>query len=89
MILFLQEIRKSNYSDKKQPSGCLGTDGWDGEGWERGIRKLLGVMAIFMTLILVVITQVCTYVEPSNAHLNKYSLLYVSYNFLKGQKQIR
>lgn len=50
------------------------------------MRKLLGVMAIFITLILIVITQVCTYVEPSNVHLNKYSLLYVSYNFFKKTK---
>ena len=42
-------------------SGWAGKDGR--EGFQRGMRKLLGEMDMFITLIVVMVSQMCTYVK--------------------------
>lgn len=44
------------YSDRKQISGCLGIN-------ERGKRKLLGTMEMFIIVIAMMVSQVYTYIE--------------------------
>lgn len=51
------------------------------EALSRGLRKLYGVMAI---LIVVIVSQICTYAKYIKSYtLNMYSVLYVNYTSTK------
>lgn len=46
------------YNDRKQISGCLGIEVGIREGLQRSMRKLLGIMNIFIILITMVKSQI-------------------------------
>ena len=82
------------YNDRKQISGCLGIEVGIREGLQRSMRKLLGVMNIFIILITMVKSQIYAYVTTYHIVHFKYVqslsfIIYTSVNlFLKYPSKI-
>lgn len=82
------------YNDRKQISGCLGIEVGIREGLQRSMRKLLGVMNIFIILITMVKSQIYAYVTTYHIVHFEYVqslsfIIYTSVNlFLKYPSKI-
>ena len=76
------------YNDRKQTSGCLGIEVGIREGLQRSMRKLLGMMNIFIILITMVKSQIYAYVTINKIVHFKYvqSLSFIIYTSVNKNK---
>ena len=79
---------KLTYSHRKQTSGCFGRRWWDGgECLHRDTHIILWVMDVFTLLIMVMVSQVFTYVMSHQIIPTKYVQPIVSIIYSKSVKK--
>lgn len=74
---------QTNDSDRKQMSDWqrrAESKSWGGPDLQRGLGKLLKLMAVFIIVIVRMVLQVYTDSETYLCSINMYSLLYINYD---------